>query len=210
MIKKLTVNIKDYPLTFNASEACRPKYYKETDKIPKKYKLQFKPFNCIEKGKKVVVNYLVDDDGVKIIKNLRQAGKPKVRSIRGQNLFSTQLDAFSINKILELIKKSFRDNYVKPNFHLKFPVKLEFIYNSPRRPFGKDLADLDNMRIFYEKAIIDSLKVFEQKRDKEFKMIQIDNPNGILPEDNVDYINEITSKWVQSEERLLVVNIYEQ
>lgn len=201
-----SITIPDYPSHYVSSKSTRATYWKKDDNIPKKYLGVgniYRAFTITRKGKKTQVKYLCTRNGERIVKNQTKVGLEKKNTISGQHVFNTKTNAHGIGKMLSTIKQAFFQYLEKPTVSFDYPLYLEFIYYSQHN-------DLDNHRLLYEKAIIDCLKVFEYKRDKDFKMIKVDNPKGFMPEDDTRYVNKLSSEHILSEERKLVLNIYER
>ncbi len=217
-----SIAIPDYPIQFKASNKQRETYYKclhkdlakFIDKLPKKFNKY--PYGMKFFGKTNILKpeddeyFLFNNDTQeRVIKNGLKAGTPRLMAISGQRLFMESKSFGSVGKILETIKAWFLTHWDIEDYWdvVKQDAKVysfRFIYRSPNP------IDTDNHRIYYEKAIIDSLKIFtySRKTNKD-KLEKVANPVGFLIDDDSRYLRRITSEWEEYETRELVLMIYE-
>ncbi len=200
-----TIVIPEYPLHFEAAGKVRETYYEEGKKIPPNLShYLFKDFTVTRKGRNQVVRRLVSFNGHLIVKNPEAAGKARVDKINGQKLF-TGMTGHEVFKITEYIKK-----FCKPYIHVPlitelYPLYIRFIYCAG----DTDFSDVQNHREFYEKALLDlfqtQFKVYG-KRGSKAKVIP--NPVGFIPDDHKKIVNKVSSEYIESIHRELIIEVY--
>jgi hypothetical protein len=175
------IEIPDYIEFVQLSKKRRPIYYKKGTKIPKKYLNNSKyKYNSL--------GFLIDENNEKILKNIRAAGTPKFKKIRGNDLWSG-IDHNLRSKIANEIK-SFLYPYIKPFKKLTkeaYPIGVAMEF---RKPIGRGDWDLDNHALFYKKCLLDVLK------------------NTIIEDDSVQYVRSTPCTYIESEETLLTITIF--
>ncbi len=205
-----SIAIPDYPIVYNQSNKQRATYYKckiedlssYLKNIPKKYGSS--AYRMIAENS---FYYLFDTTtNTKVIKNKLKVGTPRIKPIMGQDLFNLQAQAHNHTKIINVIKIWFLSHWDIEDYwdvvkqsnkdYGSKPYSFRFIYRSPNP------IDTDNHRIYYEKAIIDSLKIFtySRKTNKD-KLEKVPNPVGFLLDDDSRYLRRLTSEWEEYETR---------
>lgn len=145
---------------------------------------------------------LCDSEGNPIIKNSFSVNKPKMQPISGQAFYSGFSHHSVRQKIVDEIKQSFLPYFKKLPEIKKFPIQIDFIYydelnlrttgstkNKTRR---KQSKDVDNLRFSYEKCSLDLLTTLRK-----------------IPDDNLQFIRKISSEFIPSNERMLLIVIRE-
>ena len=207
---KITVlaNFKNYPIEIKGAKR-KTLYYKEGDKLFKKYQdLVYYDF----------IDGILYDllHGTPVIKNPITAGTEENIVFSGNQLHSatsghlTAVQISNINKIKQCIKE-----YVLaklPSAKNKatltaFPICIELLF---RCNFNKS-ADIDNLKNFYEKVILDCIQtmVYEKvKGKKKQRAIKVNNPKGVINNDNLMHIFRLESQVVfveDNEQRTLTL-----
>lgn len=160
------------------SDKRRKKYYKKSDRIPKKYS------SCTFDRK----GYLLDDKGAKIVKNSKSAGTPKELKLSGNNLITGYSSFHMRNKITTELKKfymPFVKEFVKTNGAIqKFPLRVEWEVHTDTSNPNWDASNL----FFYYKYFEDTLFMDEVKAipDDCIKYITWSPGAKIVPIDNWD------------------------
>jgi hypothetical protein len=185
------VEIPNFIEKIKLSEHRRAKYYKSTDKIPKKY--QTEGFGIGKHG------YLINiETGEKIIKNTRTVGKPNVKIISGQYYWQG-----AHPHIRRKMKKEMSESFCP--YLSGLPIVKEEQY-----PIGVRIdlydslddgthQDIDNFMFLYRKVIHDVLADV------------LGNCKKVIKDDSKEYIQDIPSRFYpidDHEKRKLVVEIY--
>ncbi len=189
-----TTVIPDFITEIKLSEKIRPIYFNKDSKILKKYlKYLGKKYEFRNYKVGTHVESLLTDikTGEKIIKNHKEANKPRFKEIKGNEFYSGfGHHSIRANMILQ-IKESF-EPYFRKLFPFKdedYPLYIEFIYHDIRY----QSQDLDNKRFAYEKCILDLLQT-----------------EGKLKNDNVDFVVKLSSEFsvCKEDERKLIVKFW--
>ena len=197
------VVIPDYIIEVVLAKARNPKYITTSDKLTAtrqkrrdkgEYSFKAKPIG----GRWKLV--LVDEYENPVLKNPRSAGTPRVQRINGQDFYSGFSHHSVRQKIVQGIKENFLPYFKKLKKIENFPVSIEFIYHDELniKTTGKknerknQSKDIDNMRFAYEKCALDLLTI-----------------TGKIPDDNLQYIRRISSEFVPSNKRQLLIVIRE-
>ncbi len=172
------------------SEKRRPVYYKMGNKIPKKYQ-DIEAYSYDKNG--ILYNI---ETGEKVIKNTRTVGKPNMKKINSQSLWS------GINPHLR--RKIKRDmshyllNYINkiPPVRMKqYPIGIEFVLYDIMD--GEN--DLDNFVYIWFKVVLDVLTAKEM------------NHKPIIIDDSRKYVRRLGINFVpieKHEDRVLTIKIY--
>lgn len=153
------IEIPNYIRQVVLSNKRRAKFYMKGDELPKR----FKDPKFDKKGR------LLGKNGLPVIRNTRTVGKPRLKTINGQELYSGLSMPFVRSAMVRQIKESFAKHLrkVEPLQYTDFPVKMCIELHD----YPKDGNwDLDNKWI-YTKCLLDSLKM-----------------EGIIPDDSIKYI----------------------
>lgn len=151
--------------------------------------------------------YKEDKDGNVKISNPRTAGKPRMKKINGQSLW-VGMNHHLRTKISKELKKYFYEIFRGTKFVENYPIGIELVFYGT---FGE--YDLDNLSILYRKTVQDSLcgnVEFLCKVENGKKSFYPDREKypAIIQDDNVNYINEIPTRFVESDSKKLIINIY--
>lgn len=191
-----TVTIPDFISKVQVSKSRRPKYYEKGKKLLKKYsdnsKFDYVPCTIGKKTK-----YLLKDLNTNelVVANSKSVGTPRYKIIRGNEFYSGFSRPAIRNNLMNSIKASLLPHFksLKPFNNSVYPLYIEFVYHDER----KQSQDLDNLRYAYEKAILDIL------HKPEYKL-------NVIPEDTVDYVSKLSSEFVETTKRKLVINFYKR
>lgn len=182
-----TVEIPNYIKYVQLSKQRRAKYFSKGSKIPKKYLNNPELFSFNTKG--VLVN--VEDDS-KIIANPKAFGTPRMKKIRGNDIWSG-MDPFLRAKIARDLKHYFKKVYAEHNLQplreRDYPIGVALMFHDI---INEDSQDLDNLSLVYRKCSLDALK-------------------GIIEDDKLQYIREIPCSFIPIEsekDNKLVIIIY--
>lgn len=154
-----SIEIPNYIRQVTLSNKRRAKYYTKDDELPKK----FTDPKFDKKGR------LLGKTGLPVIRNVRTVGKPRLKTINGQELYSGLTMPFVRSTMVRQIKESFAKHLKKvlPLKYEDFPVKMCLeLHDIPK----DGNWDLDNKWI-YTKCLLDALK-----------------QQGIIPDDSIRYI----------------------
>jgi hypothetical protein len=181
----------------------RIKEFNEYVEISKSQRKQYKKN---EKGKYIY------QDGMKILKNPNSVGKPKLKKISGQDMYSG-MNQHTRSKMISYIKKYLYEHFRGATPIKNYPVQIELIVKQTetvykRKPRGEGfynsnmLWDLDNFTLIWRKAMSDALcgNVEYVKKESEIpgkKPRYYPNREKyppVLEEDNVIYIQ----RWVET------------
>jgi hypothetical protein len=151
--------------------------------------------------------YKQDKHGEKVISNPRTAGKPRTKKINGQSLW-VGMNHHLRTKIAKELKKYFYEIFRGMEYIKEYPIGIELVFYGPLGEY-----DLDNLCILYRKCCQDSLcgnVEFLCKIDNGKKVFYPDREKypAIIEDDNVNFINEIPTRFVESEGKKLIINIY--
>lgn len=202
--KEWFVTISDFLTHIKLSEARRAKYFTAIDfknnKIPKKY---------IKEGVEFDKNGRAINAKTKelIVKNPKTAGTPRYWKINGQDLWSGNLHHSVRAKMNEQLHNHFA-KYIIEQIKIEQNTKLIPLTSDERLQIHflfkdklEQSQDIDNMAIIYVKTFLDTLT---QSSNKNQTNIQKTN---LIPDDNLRYINQVSYRFEQSEQRELLVTI---
>jgi len=150
----IVIEIPRFAKEIQISKARKAKFYYQGEKIPKKYQNKFYTF-LPRKGKMVLI-----DNSTKqpVIKNPNAAGTPSYTTIAGNDIWNTnrvgvyteQIKLSLQNWFWEIIKYYKLD---KLDVTELLPLHITFDFYT-----YKEKQDLDNLKLFYEKAFIDAIQ----------------------------------------------------
>lgn len=151
--------------------------------------------------------YKEDKDGNLKIANPRTAGKPRTKKINGQSLW-VGMNHHLRTKISKELKKYFYEKFRGTKYIEDYPIGIELIFYGSLGEY-----DLDNMSLLYRKTIQDALcgnVEFLTKVENGKKTFHPDREKypAIIEDDNVKFITEIPTKFVESSSKKLTINIY--
>lgn len=206
MIKKGTIihsiTIKNYWKSVIISKAKKKKYYTRDDVLPQKYMDRTKY--------KYSSSYLINiETGENVIKNAKSAGKPRVYTLSGQDLWAS-MNFHLRSKVSKELKKYFYDHVssLEPLQEDLYPVGV-------RLKFYDEISgeDLDNLSIWYRKTIHDALcGNVEYVKNDDGKYIPIrKNYKQILVDDSKEYVQSIPTEFYpikDTEKRKLIIEIF--
>lgn len=177
--------IDNYIEYIELSKHRRPVYYKENDKIPKKY-LDGEKY-CFVKN--VLVDFKTKE---KVIKNTRSVGTPKRKKISGQDIWMGMHYALraKIAKELKLyLKRQFKKLELQPIKAEDYPISIQLDFY---KPIGEANWDIDNHALIYRKCILDALK------------------DDYIKDDSVQFVRGIPSFYIpcKKEDQKLIITIY--
>jgi len=155
--------IPEYITRVQISKSRRKKYFKKGDEIPKKY--QKSEFTY--KG-----GFLVDADGVRVIKNPRAAGTPRYEVLSGNKITSGYATPHIRNRISSALKDFYRPHVQKMKPITQYPLRVEWEFWTTVDPANFDMS---NFWFYY--------KYFEDTLTRE----------GIIPDDSVQFITSPAS-----------------
>jgi len=171
------IEISNYMKYVQLSKQRRAKFFKKGQKIPKKYLHNEDFFNFNSKG--ILVN--VTDDS-KVIANPRVAGTPRMKKIRGNDIWSG-MDPFLRAKIAKDVKNYFKDIYKKNNLKMlkstDYPIGVYLEFHDI---INEDTQDIDNLSLVYRKCSLDALKSVVIEDDMPNYVQEI--PCSFIPIDN--------------------------
>jgi hypothetical protein len=197
------ITVPKYITEVTLAKARKPKYIEKSDKMTKtqekrlasgEYSFCAKYIGTRHKG------ILVDSNGNPVLKNPLSAGKPRLQRINGQDFYSGFSHHSVRQKIVQAIKEDFLPHFKKLNKVTQFPIQVDFIYYDEfnTKTTGKKTErknqskDIDNMRFAYEKCSLDLLTTIQK-----------------IPDDNLQFIRKISSEFIPSTERKLLIVIRE-
>lgn len=168
----------------------KKKYYRKADidKLPVFYKKDLGIYWDYIEGILCDLN-----NNAPIVANEKKASTPTTKSIMGNTLhealFSGSTSKHAVFKIKDELEAYFDAELKKAKLPRikEFPVILEmkFYLN-----LGKENMDEDGIRLFYDKCFRDRIQdtrwVLPKKKGQ--RRVQVANPYGIVPNDNVKYI----------------------
>ncbi len=171
-----TIEIPKFIINVQLSKKRRTVYYKAKDNLPKKYK------KCkIKKG------YYVDENGERLIKNPRVAGKPKVLKLAGNDFYTGYQHPSVRAKVVRELKAFYRP-FIQENIRQfgaieTFPLNVEWdVYTDVSNP-NWDASNLG----FYYKYFEDCL--FESKNYDGSPILYKREPvKQLIPDDNIVFI----------------------
>ncbi len=146
------IEIPNYLEHIQLSKSRRPIYYKKGDKIPKKY-LDKTKYNFNSKN---ILTNVIDDE--KILKNSRSVGKPRLKKISGQDIWSGinhNLRSKIAKELKYYLRKQFKDLNLKGVKKNDYPIGIGLEFH---KPIGEANWDIDNHSLIFRKCILDALK----------------------------------------------------
>lgn len=136
------------------------------------------------------------EDGT--LKNARTVNKPRVKKINGQDLWVT-IDPHLRSKIAKELKKYFYEFIREMPEIEEYPLKVLMEFHQPAGDY-----DIDNLSLWYRKCFHDALA-----GNVEYIPANINGKVSYYPDrfkypakiidDNVNYISEFTSRFVEAE-----------
>jgi hypothetical protein len=194
---KWKICIENHISYIKLSEKTRAKYYKETDKIPKKYIKQGIVF------KNGVAHYIDNDE--KVVKNSKKAGLPNMMKINGQDIWSG-LNPHIRNKIASQMHE-FYTKHVKEQIIDKGTNFIQIADNQRLIVlfhFYDDLVqiqDIDNNAFIFVKTFLDTITTKRSnKTDDHIKL-------GLIKDDSPKYIKGIYYDFTESSTRKLEIEL---
>lgn len=151
-------------------------------------------FIFVKKGKKrVVADSLFKQP---LIKNSQTANKPVYKKINGQDLHTLTMNDYTRSNIINTLKDYFIPILTEQTKHIQikdYPIAIVINFLTPR----KEISDLDNHALFYEKCILDVLQPVRKNKGLDSSNIYSEAVN-LIPDDTVDYINDVKIRWFKS------------
>lgn len=188
----IVIEIPKFAKEIQISKARRAKFYYQGEKIPKKYQTKFYTF-LPYKGKMVLI-----DNSTKqpVIKNPNAAGKPSYTTIAGNDIWNTH----RVGAYTEQIKLSLQNWFWQVIKYYKLdkvdvtellPLHITFDFYT-----YKEKQDLDNLKLFYEKAFIDAIQ--DSDYANEARWLRNDSTKQIkaLHTNHYDVVNREDEKLV--------------
>jgi hypothetical protein len=222
----LTIQIKDYPKKILATASTRAKYFNPKHKLAQKYLTKIdwpKPTPGLEAKDKagnlrqLGPEYMWRKEGknfrlhhtptrTDVIANPKKVGKEKWIDINGQDIFGQRIHEFTRNKIVNELKKFWKNKIVIPgDFSLKapqYPVSIHINYKTTIA----DNADLDNYSLPYHKTLIDSLVEVGLLRNDTIR--DIDGIKLTYEPIGKEYLADAILTWGDKIEDIITVKIY--
>lgn len=203
VLKKWNCVIKDYPTEIQVSEKKRATYWSLKDVLPKKYSDKTKFGFGID-------GQLVDlTTGLKVIRNAKTAGKPRLLTINAQKIYvgiHHSVRSKIVNELHELFNKAFKE---------QLPAKIDLSGNKILISlhfydlYTSKLPDLDNLANLFIKCGIDCLTT--PNNPNQTSSSGTTHKLGIIPDDKMIFIPHISSEFThvdKVEDRKLVFNLY--
>lgn len=217
--EKFNLIFKQYPEEMKLSNEKRTIYlhFSEGDRLPKNIRnsLHSKDFNGHDSvGALPGLSYYVGDDGwifnkagEKVIRNARTAGKPNMKKISGQAIWSGSINMYARNNM-----KKFLTGYFSPFITRTLPYKLvtpagyyfhfEFIFYVPIVMRNWAIQDLDNHAFPYIKAFMDTLTLLEVIPDDDARYFRGYYPRYVNCQDEEQRRLEIKIHFCRNDERI--------
>lgn len=155
--------------------------------------------------------YKINESGERVVSNTRSVGKPRMRKINGQDLWSG-IDHHMRNKLAKSIKiyfyEIFREKGLEKFNKEDYPLSINLTFYGPLSEF-----DLDNHSLWYRKCIQDALcgnvEFLESisKGGKKSYIPDRDKYPAIIEDDSVIYVRSIPCNYIESEKSKLVIRI---
>lgn len=127
-------------------------------------------------------DFVLDENGEKIVSNIRTVGKPRYWVVNFQDLYNGKVNTFGRNARMNLLKEAIwqaikhedLNQLVKIN---EYPIKIELFIYTEEMPI-----DVDNKGAIYHKAFQDLLTSLK-----------------IITDDSSEFINDTgRTKWIKS------------
>jgi len=194
------IKVPKYITEVTLAKARNPKYItdiKDCNKTQLK-RLSSGQYNWEKNSGKTILYDTITGD--RVIKNPLTAGKPRIQRINGQDFYSGFSHHSVRQKIVQAIKEDFLPHFKKIKPIENFPIQIDFIYydelnlkTSGKKTERKNKSkDIDNMRFAYEKCSLDLLTTIKK-----------------IPDDDLQFIRKISSEFIPSTERKLLLVIRE-
>jgi hypothetical protein len=173
-IDKLLISKKMNPKYYSIVKGVGRKLYVENSRIHAK--LSNNTYKVDDK------NFILDENGEKIIANKRTVGKPRYWVVNFQDLYNGKVNKFGRNARMDLLKEAIwqaiktkdSNQLIKIN---EYPIKIELFIYTEEMP-----VDVDNKGAIYHKAFQDLLTSLK-----------------IITDDSSSYINDTgRTKWIKS------------
>ena len=177
----MIITFPNYLDRIQVTKNRKVKYFlKDASKvIPKKY--HNNTYGFIGYKNKDRIEYILTnkETNEKVIANPKAAGTPKNIMINGQSIYNQGINKFTRAIVMNRLKAYFKEYLTDVDSSTwQYPIKIKYnFYTTNNRRF-----DLDNHSNLYIKAFQDCLT----------------NLN-IIPDDNVNYINNIESQFTEIE-----------
>lgn len=178
--RKVLDNYMEY---VTLSNKRRPTFYRRGVVIPKKYNNE----NFVYNKEGILID---KETSTKVIKNVRSAGKPKLKKISGQDIW-VGLPFHLRTKIAREVKNYFieqLDGLTKIDPKL-FPIGVDMTFV---KSIDRNNWDIDNLALIYRKVLLDCLKLV------------------VGADDSSEFIQEIPTRFIPTEDgrRQLIITIY--
>lgn len=178
--RKVLDNYMEY---VTLSNKRRPTFYRRGVVIPKKYNNE----NFVYNKEGILID---KETSTKVIKNVRSAGKPKLKKISGQDIW-VGLPFHLRTKIAREVKNYFieqLDGLTKIDPEL-FPIGVDMTFV---KSIDRNNWDIDNLALIYRKVLLDCLKLV------------------VGADDSSEFIQEIPTRFIPTEDgrRQLIITIY--
>ena len=190
-MKLVVIEIPNYIREIQLSKSRRPKYYPETDSIPKRYQNDRYGF---------INGYLYElETSTKLVKNKAYIQKPRFKRIQGQDIWRG-INFNLRSKISKEIKKYFYEQFRGIPYITEYPLEIRIDYYDKMN----EGEDLDNLAYWYRKCIHDALcgnvEFNKVNVEKEGKTVQENIPDRekypqIIVDDSKKYIQSIPTKF---------------
>lgn len=191
-MSNIVVVVPDYIKQVQLSKSRRAKYYKEGDRIPKKYS-NTENYNFVKDCLTEIAT------GQRVVRNVRTAGKERLKKVQGQDIWRG-INFNLRSKIAKELKKYFYEYFRGIPRVNKYPIgiRIDFYDNV------EEGEDIDNMIYFYRKTIHDALsgnvdfkKVTFTKNNVEVTEMVPDHQNypPIIIDDSKKYVQSIPTRF---------------
>lgn len=155
--------------------------------------------------------YAINKKGEKYISNKGFAGKPRYRTISGQDLWSMSLNKNIKGKMAQELKHFYYERFrgLEPIDNYPVGVRLRYEGVIERKP------DLDNLNMFHLKCIQDALcgNVHFLRVDSDCKRgykLEPDYVNypPLVVDDDISHINELHYEFGIREQEKMIITVY--
>ena len=204
IFNKWTCRIGNYPTEVKVSDKKRATYWYAGDAFPKKYRDATK-YGLDADG------ILIDKaTGLKIVKNNKTAGQPRMLTINAQKIYvgiHHSVRSKIVNELHTMFHAEFKKQFPASidTTNKKILITLHFydIYSTK-------LPDLDNLANLFVKCGIDCLTTVNNPN--QVKLAQMTHKLGILPDDKMIFIPHILCEFTDVadvKDRKLDFSIYQ-
>lgn len=216
----MEIVFEKYPRQYKASNSQRARYYQQGKKSlplsfcdkqlydtqgirePDNINYAWRQFPKIKQGKKILINMLVDlKTNERVSFNPNEIGKPKIKNINGQDIYSGNIARHERNNMIGEIKDYFRAILIEKKIPKieKYPIYFE-----------AELHDLEYDEVFSRGKPWDIRnRFFPYGKALEDVMVDL----GILTDDNIYYLSKaidpIFVPISESNYRKIVIRIVE-